>query len=77
MALSLDGRRQALTRKAFRSFATGLGLPQRAVERTLDDVLRATDPLLDDLGGGALPLNRNATQDLVRQLARRRQDPEE
>ena len=68
MALSLDGRRQALTRKAFRSFGTGLGLPQRAVERTLDDVLRATDPLLDDLGGGALPLHRNATQDLVRQL---------
>lgn len=74
MALPLDGRRENLTRRHFRAYAAALGLPARAAERVLDDVLTATAPLIDDLGQGVLPLNRNATQTLQRRLARRRRD---
>lgn len=76
MALDLAGRRENLTRKAFGQFGQGLGLPVRAVERTLDQVLSATEPLLDDLRGGALPLDPTTRRTLVRQLARRRSDLE-
>ena len=76
LALVLAGRREHLTRTAFRSFGGTLGLPSRAVERALDQVLTATSPLLDDLRDGALPLTRNATERLVRQLSRRRRDLE-
>ena len=76
MALVLAGRRENLTRTSFRTFGGTLGLPSRAVERALDQVLTATSPLLDDLRDGALPLTRNATERLVRQLARRRADLE-
>ncbi len=76
MALVLAGRRENLTRTAFRTFGGTLGLPSRAVERALDQVLTATSPLLDDLRDGALPLTRNATERLVRQLSRRRRDLE-
>ncbi len=74
MALPLAGRRENLTRKAFADFGASLGLPPRAVERTLDQVLAATEPLLDELRDGALGLNPNATRTLVRQLSRRRTD---
>lgn len=76
MALVLAGRRENVTRTAFRTFGGTLGLPSRAVERALDQVLTATSPLLDDLRDGALPLTRNATERLVRQLSRRRRDLE-
>lgn len=74
MALRLTGRREGLNRKAFRTFGDTLGLPAPASERVLDDVLAATEPMLDELGDGALPLNRNAIHTLVRRLRRRRQD---
>lgn len=76
MALPLAGRRETLTRKAFREFGTSLALPERAIGRTLDDVLDATSGMLDDIAGGALPLTANATRTLVRQLTRRRRDLE-
>ncbi|GAB3624690.1 type II toxin-antitoxin system HipA family toxin [Mariniluteicoccus endophyticus] len=74
MALPVGGRRDGLTRRHFTAYGTGIGLPTRAVDRTLDEVLEATVPMLDDLRDGALGLNRNATQTLVRRLARRRRD---
>lgn len=76
LAVPLEGRRENLTRRHFRAYAATLGLPGRATERVLDDVLAATEPLLGDLGQGGLPLSRNATQTLVRRLARRRRDLE-
>ncbi len=53
-----------------------LGRPERSVERALDQVLDATTPLLDDVRAGALPLNRNTTQRVLRRLTRRRRDLE-
>lgn len=74
MALRLSGRRENLTRKAFRDLGAALRLPEKAVERVLDDVLEVTEPLLGDLRSGALRLSANATRTVVRQLSRRRRD---
>ncbi|OYN90481.1 type II toxin-antitoxin system HipA family toxin [Parenemella sanctibonifatiensis] len=73
-ALALDGRRDGLSRRRFLCLGEALGLPQRAVERSLAEVLTATEPMLEDLRQGALALDRNATSTLVRRLARRRSD---
>ncbi len=75
-ALRLDGKTEGLTRKAFETYGAALGLPQRAVQRALRDVLTGTEPMLDEIADGALRLNADATRTLVRQLARRRSDLE-
>lgn len=74
MAVPLAGRVDGLTRKAFQTFGDSIGLRPRAVEAAINAVLTATEPLLDDLRGGALGLNENLTRTVVRQLTRRRQD---
>lgn len=74
MAVPLAGRVDGLTRKAFLTFAQSIGLRPRAAASALTQVLAATEPLLDDLRSGALPLNPTLTRDIVRQLSRRRRD---
>lgn len=74
MALSLQGATEGLTRRRFVTFGSALGLPERAVESALAEVLSATDSLLDELESGALPWNANLRRTVVRQLGRRRRD---
>lgn len=74
MALKLQGVTRGLSRKRLLAFGAAVGLPSRAADRALDEVLAATEPMLDELSEGALPLNPAATRTLVRQLGRRRRD---
>lgn len=47
MALSLAGRDQALSRKAFLEFADSIQLPQAAAEAAIKDMVAATAPVLE------------------------------
>ncbi|HEY5484008.1 MAG TPA: HipA domain-containing protein [Propionibacteriaceae bacterium] len=73
-ALTLHGATQGLTRKRFLQFADTIGLPARAAESALEDVLRSTEPMLGELSDGRLPWNDNLRKSIVRQLTRRRTD---
>lgn len=72
MALRLQGAQANLSRKRFLAFGATLGLTAAAVERALNEVLTATEPMLDELRDGALPWNANQQQQVVRQLRARR-----
>ncbi len=72
MALTLQGADSNLSRKRFTAFGTALGLPLAAIQRTLDDVLTATEPMLDELDAGALDWNPNLRRTAIRQLSARR-----
>lgn len=74
MALSLQGATQGLTRRRFLAFGAALELPARAVASALDEVLAATDGVLDELDAGVLALNANLRRTVLRQLGRRRSD---
>lgn len=72
IALPLQGAEANLSRRRFETFGAALGLSAAAVEWALNEVLKATEPMLDELGAGALPWNANLRRTVVRQLAARR-----
>jgi serine/threonine-protein kinase HipA len=72
MALPLQGAEVGLSRKRFLAFGEAVGLSATAVERALNEVLAATEPMLDELRDGALAWNSNQRQQVVRQLRARR-----
>ena len=74
MALSLAGRTSGLSRRKLLAFASGLGLPTRAAERALDEVLAATGDLVPQLDAGVLPFGTQVIRSLHRVLTRRRRD---
>ncbi|WP_426563197.1 type II toxin-antitoxin system HipA family toxin [Angustibacter sp. McL0619] len=71
LALAMAGRRKGLSRKSLLEFAGSVGVPERAAERTLDDVLRATQTIADEIEGGALPFSSQVVRDIVRSLRQR------
>lgn len=72
MALSLDGHRDGLSRNRILAFADRVGLARRAAERVVDEVLAATDRVVEDLSNGAVPLDDSRLRNLVRGLRHRR-----
>ncbi|SDB93530.1 serine/threonine-protein kinase HipA [Raineyella antarctica] len=76
MALSLQGSIEGLTRCHFLGFGAALGLPPRAVESALAEVLEATESVPDDLQAGAVLWPPGVRQALAGELLRRRHDLE-
>ncbi|MCB0912398.1 MAG: HipA domain-containing protein [Propionibacteriaceae bacterium] len=72
MALTLQGTATNLGRRRFEAFGAALGLSTAAIERALDEVLRATEAVADELDDGVLPWDPHRRRTLVRQLAARR-----
>lgn len=72
LALSVGGRIDGVSGRAWREFGVRIGLPARAVESAVHGVLEATDGLADDLAAGALPFDPRRRRDLVRTLTFRR-----
>jgi serine/threonine-protein kinase HipA len=71
MALTIDGRRQEdIGRASFVALGSGVGLPARAVERVLDDVLARADAWIDHLD--ELPFDGRHIHDLRRAVLYRR-----
>lgn len=75
-ALSLAGRRDNLTAEAFRTFGAEIGLPPRAVDAVIEEVLVATEHVEADVQAGAGGWDVRRRQDLLRALRRRRRDLE-
>lgn len=71
LALPVGGRNAGLSRKSLLAFAAAVGLPERAAERTLDDVHKATESIPAELEDGALPLAPHAVRSMARVLRQR------
>jgi serine/threonine-protein kinase HipA len=56
MALSIGGRHRGLSRASLIAFGKAMGLPERAGERTIRNVLEATESVIDDIENGVVPL---------------------
>jgi serine/threonine-protein kinase HipA len=74
MALAMGGRHDGLSRGSLLAFAAATGVPARAAERTLEDVLAATETVPDELAGGALPFAAQIIKPWVRSLRNRRRN---
>jgi serine/threonine-protein kinase HipA len=68
------GRTSRLSRRKLLTFAAGLGLPTRAAERALDEVVAATGDLVAQWDAGVLPFDAQVARTLHRVLTRRRRD---
>jgi serine/threonine-protein kinase HipA len=74
LALTMLGRHDGLSRSSLLAFADAVGVPARAAERALDDVLTATESIPDELEAGALPFAAQITRPWVRSLRNRRRN---
>jgi serine/threonine-protein kinase HipA len=74
LALSMLGKHDGLSRSSVLAFADATGVPARAAERALDDVLAATESIPDELEAGALPFAAQITRPWVRSLRNRRRN---
>ncbi len=72
MALSMLGKHDGFSRKSLLAFADAVGVPSRAAERTLDDVLAATESIPGELEAGALPFAPQILKPWLRSLRNRR-----
>lgn len=71
MALSMLGKHDGLSRRSLLAFAGAVGVPARAAERTLDDVLAATASIAGELEAGALPFAPQILKPWLRSLRNR------
>jgi serine/threonine-protein kinase HipA len=71
LALAMRGSHDGLSRKSLLAFADATGVPPRAAERTLQDVLAATESIPDELEAGALPFAAQIIKGWVRSLRNR------
>lgn len=65
------GKHDGLSRRSLLAFADAVGVPARAAERTLQDVLVATESIPDELEAGALPFAGQIIKGCVRSLRNR------
>lgn len=82
LALTLGGKRTGISRKHFLGWAAGMGLTERAAVQILELALKASGPLLADLGSGtafssmaddgASPFSAIVTRDWLKELKHRR-----
>src|SRR5665647_3955844 len=71
LALSMLGKHDGLSRSSLLAFADATGVPARAAERTLADVLAATASIPDELEAGPLPFAEQIIKAWVRSLRNR------
>ena len=71
LAMSMLGSHDGLSRKSLLAFADAVGVPARAAERTLADLLAATASIPDELEAGPLPFAEQIIKAWVRSLRNR------
>jgi serine/threonine-protein kinase HipA len=69
--MSMLGKHDGLSRRSLLAFADATGVPARAAERTLHDVLAATQSIPEELEAGVLPFAAQITKGWVRSLRNR------
>jgi serine/threonine-protein kinase HipA len=72
MALTIAGRQEGLSRRAFLEFADAIDLPVKTAQRTIDELLKATEPVLHLFREGSQEFTRAHRPASVRQLQYRR-----
>lgn len=72
LALDLAGSRDGVSRKKLIGFADTIGVPKRAAERAIDQLLRRTSPVLSDLRTLNLPYGEQTMTRWQRELDYRR-----
>lgn len=72
MALPIGGRRDDISRKALLGLANDLGVSAPAATRALDEMVKATDPVMALWEQGDADFTRPRQAEVVRQLRRRR-----
>jgi serine/threonine-protein kinase HipA len=71
LALSMLGKHDGLSRRSLLAFAEAVGVPARAAQRTLQDVLAATQSIPEELEAGVLPFADQIIKGWVRSLRNR------
>ena len=72
MALELNGKRDGFSGRQMLEFADSIGLTSKAASRTIGELIDATDRMIADLEGGAVPFAQHVVHDWTRRLAARR-----
>ena len=72
MALPIGGRRDDISRKALLGLADDLGVSAPAATRALDEMVKATEPVMALWEQGDADFTRPRRADVLRQLRRRR-----
>ena len=72
LALSIGGRRDDISRKALLGLADDLGVSAPAATRALDEMVKATEPVMALWEQGDADFTRPRQAEVVRQLRRRR-----
>ena len=72
LALPIQGRTRGVSRRYLLAFAAAVGLPERAAERVLDELLGRLADLEARLRSGTLPFPQKVVADLVAELRHRR-----
>jgi serine/threonine-protein kinase HipA len=72
LALPIQGKKQGLSRRVMCEFADAIGIPRKAAEKIIDEMLDATDRVIFDLKDGVLPFNAKITSVWSRSLKNRR-----
>lgn len=72
LALSVQGQRKSLSRRRLLAFADEVGLPAAAAHRAIDDAVKASDGIEDEIADGAIGFDAQRARDLVRTVRRRR-----
>lgn len=72
LALAMGGKHDGLSHRSLLAFAAATGVPARAAERTLEDVLEATATVPDEQEEGELPFAAQIIKPWVRSLRNRR-----
>ena len=72
LALPIQGKKQGLSRRVMCEFADAIGIPRKAAEKIIDEMLDATERVIVDLKDGVLPFSAKITSDWSRSLRNRR-----
>jgi serine/threonine-protein kinase HipA len=72
LALTLQGKRYAMSRPQMLEFGQTIGLTRKAALRTVDHLLEATGRMVTDLRGGTVPFSQHEVGEWTRRLASRR-----
>lgn len=72
LALPIQGKKHGLSRRVMCEFADATGIPRKAAEKIIDEMLDATERVIVDLKDGALPFHAKITSDWSRSLKNRR-----
>jgi serine/threonine-protein kinase HipA len=72
MALAMGGKTTGLSRRLLLDFAARIGLAERAATRTVDQVLVATEEVVEEWLAGAVPFTAQVVREVTRNLWNRR-----